>query len=161
MEAEQKSRNTKRFLGTQPKKNIPGRMAQTPRAGMGDSVGRFRRYYWSTLINYDSNFSMFGTFLKILLLLPDIRELVSTSKEAYDLNLSAAIWEFGHFEPQRFFVPKNSDLLPSPRCGFQVSILLFEEKSKEIYFESTIQEAECSLSGFIPTNKQKKKTNLI
>jgi len=34
----------------------PGRMAQTPQAGTGDSVSRFRRYYCSTVINYDSYF---------------------------------------------------------------------------------------------------------
>ena len=34
----------------------PGRMAQTPQAGTGDSVSRFRRYHCSTVINYDSYF---------------------------------------------------------------------------------------------------------
>jgi len=34
----------------------PGRMAQMPQAGTGDSVSRFRRYYCSTVINYDSYF---------------------------------------------------------------------------------------------------------
>jgi len=33
-----------------------GRLAQTPEAGTGDSVSRFRRYHWSTVINYDSYF---------------------------------------------------------------------------------------------------------
>jgi len=85
-----------------------GWMDQTPRAGTGDSVGWFRRYHWSTLTNYDSNLSMCGTFLKSLLPPPDIHELLSASKEAYDLNLSAVTWDFGHLEPQhRFFVPKN------------------------------------------------------
>ena len=47
-------------------------MAQTPRAGMGDSVGRFCRYQCPTLINCDSNFSMCATFLRRLLPPPDI-----------------------------------------------------------------------------------------
>jgi len=34
----------------------PGRMAQMPQAGTGDSVSRFRRYHCSTVINYDSYF---------------------------------------------------------------------------------------------------------
>jgi len=34
----------------------PGRMAQTPQAGTGDSVSRFRRYHCSTVINYNSYF---------------------------------------------------------------------------------------------------------
>jgi len=34
----------------------PGRMAQTPQAGTGDSVSRFCRYPCSTVINYDSYF---------------------------------------------------------------------------------------------------------
>jgi len=34
----------------------PGRMAQTPQAGTGDSMSRFRRYHCSTVINYDSYF---------------------------------------------------------------------------------------------------------
>jgi len=34
----------------------PGRMAQTPQAGKGDSESRFRRYHCSTVINYDSYF---------------------------------------------------------------------------------------------------------
>jgi len=34
----------------------PGRMAQTPQAGTGDSVSRIRRYHCSTVINYDSYF---------------------------------------------------------------------------------------------------------
>jgi len=34
----------------------PGRMAQTPQAGTGDSVSRFRGYHCSTVINYDSYF---------------------------------------------------------------------------------------------------------
>ena len=55
---------------------------------------------------------MCDTFVKIWLLPPDIRDLLSTPKEAYDLNLSAVTWEFGHFEPQhRFFVPKNFTIL--------------------------------------------------
>jgi len=36
----------------------PGRMAQTPQAGTGDSVSRYRRYHCSNVINYDSYFPM-------------------------------------------------------------------------------------------------------
>jgi len=45
MEDEQKQEKIKRLFGTQPKKKSgTGRMAQTSRAGTGDSVGWFRRY---------------------------------------------------------------------------------------------------------------------
>ena len=44
-----------------------GRMAQTPQAGTGDSVGRFRRYHFSTVINYDSYF-LVGDFFCFQLL---------------------------------------------------------------------------------------------
>jgi len=52
---------------------------------------------------------MCGTFLNHLLPPPDtmIRELLSTQKEAYDLNssLSALTWEFGHLEFGHFNPP--------------------------------------------------------
>jgi len=87
-------------------------MAQTPRAGTGDFVGRCRRYHWSTLINYNSNNSMCGTFLKYLLPPPDIWRLLATQKEAYDLNVSAVTRIFGYFGPQhRFFVPKTCTIM--------------------------------------------------
>jgi len=39
MEAEQKSKKRKSFFGTQSKEKLsPSRMAQTPRAGTGDSM---------------------------------------------------------------------------------------------------------------------------
>jgi len=38
-------------------------MAQTPRAYTGDPVGRFRRYRYSTLINYESNLAMLRQLL--------------------------------------------------------------------------------------------------
>ena len=40
----------------------PGRMAQTPQAGTGHCVSRFRRYHCSTLINYDSYFFVGNNF---------------------------------------------------------------------------------------------------
>ena len=59
---------------------------------------------------------MCGTFLRILLSPPDIRELLSTLKEAYDLNLIAVTWEFGHFDPQhRCLAPKNCTIMLWPR----------------------------------------------
>jgi len=97
-------------------------MAYTPQAGTGDSVSRFRRYHWSTLINYNSNLSMSGTFLKKLLPPPDILELLSTQQEVYDLNFSALTWEFGHFDPQHRFLSKklyNHGLLPSHSPSFK------------------------------------------
>jgi hypothetical protein len=59
----------------------PGRMAQTPQAGTGDSLGRFCRYWWSTLINYNSNLSMCGTFLMRLFPHMNNRGLLPTPKE--------------------------------------------------------------------------------
>jgi len=45
MQDEKQRKKANGFFDTQPKKKLgPGRMAQTPRAGTGDSVGRFRRY---------------------------------------------------------------------------------------------------------------------
>ena len=105
MEAEQKRKEKKRLFGTQPKKkSSPDRMTKSPRDGTGDSIGWFFRYQWSTLIIYDSNLSMCGTFLKKLLPLPDIYELLSIQKETYHLNLSAVTWEYGHFDPQHRFL---------------------------------------------------------
>jgi len=64
MESEPKREKAQRIFCTQRKKKpISGRMAQTPRAGTGNSVGRFRRYRRSTLINYDSNLLIRGTSL--------------------------------------------------------------------------------------------------
>jgi len=78
-------------------------MAQTPRAGTGDSVGQFRRYQWSTLFNYDSNLSMCGTFLQKLIHLPDNRGLPPTPKETYDLNLNAVTLSLVISNPNIFF----------------------------------------------------------
>jgi len=93
MEAEQKSKKSKRFFGTQSienwprpekklaqagkKKTGPGRMplAQTTQAGTGDSVGRFCRYRRSILINYDSNLLLCGTVLITLIAPTNNREL--------------------------------------------------------------------------------------
>jgi len=59
-----KKQKTRSVFGTQPKKKpIPGRMAQMPWAGTDDTVGWFRRYRWSILINCDSNRLMRGTSL--------------------------------------------------------------------------------------------------
>jgi len=100
-----------------------GRMAQTPRAGTGDSVGRFRRYRWSTLINYNSNLSMCGTFLQKSIHLPDYCGLLATPKEIHDLNLSAvtlSIWLFRFptliFGTQELYNPCffGSASIPSP-----------------------------------------------
>jgi len=63
----------------------------------GDSVGRFRRYWCSTLINYHSNLAFCGTFLQKSIHLPDNRRSLVTPKKIYDLNLSAvtlSIWSF-------------------------------------------------------------------
>ena len=40
----------------------PGRMAQTPQVGTGDSVSRFRRCHCSTVINYDNYFPVHEQF---------------------------------------------------------------------------------------------------
>jgi len=84
MRLSQKPKKQKDFLVPSPKKNSPGRKAQTLRAGTGDSVDRFRRYRCSTLFNYHSNLSMCGTFLH----LPDNRRLLATPKLIYDLDFS-------------------------------------------------------------------------
>jgi len=109
MEAEQKKReNKKEFLVPNPKKHGLGRMAQTPRAGTGDSMGQFRRYQCSTLLNCNSYLSMCGTFLEKLLPPPDNRGLLPTQKKTYDLNLSAITFSNGSFRtPTAFFCTKE------------------------------------------------------
>jgi len=72
MEAEPKRKKTKRFFGTQPIKG----------ADTGDSVGRFRRYWSSTLFNYHSNLSMSGTLLQKSIHLPDNCGLLATQKRS-------------------------------------------------------------------------------
>jgi len=69
----------------------PGRMAQTPQAGTGDSACRSRQYPESVFNNVKSpgNPSMRGTFLIRLFSPPHNRELLPNPKETYDLNLSA------------------------------------------------------------------------
>ena len=79
------------------KKLSPGRMAETSRAGTGDSVGWFRHYRCSALLNYHSNLSVCCTFLQKSIHLPDNCGWLATPKEIYDLNLSAVtlnIWSF-------------------------------------------------------------------
>jgi len=51
------------------KKTGPGRMAETPHAGTGDSACRSWRYRCSTMLNWQGSFSMTGTFLIRLSLL--------------------------------------------------------------------------------------------
>ena len=92
-------------------------MAQTPRAGMSDSVGRFRRYRCSTLFNFDSNLSMCGTFLiKLLPQTPSI--FVDYCHVTYNLNLRAATLNMWSFRiPTAIFCSKNCTILgslPSP-----------------------------------------------
>jgi len=84
-------------LVLQPKKIGPALISQTPRAGTGDSVGRTRHHWCSTLFSYDSNLSMCGTALIRLLSPTDDRGIRPSSKETYDLNLTAvllSIWSF-------------------------------------------------------------------
>jgi len=84
-------------LGLQNPRKKDRKMAQMPRADTGDSVGRFRRDWCSTLFNYHSNLFMCGTFLQKSIHLLDNRRLLATPNEIYDLNLSAvtlSIWSF-------------------------------------------------------------------
>jgi hypothetical protein len=55
MVTEEKRKKKKIILGWYSVQG-PGWMAQTPQAGTGDSVSRFRRYHCSTVINYNSYF---------------------------------------------------------------------------------------------------------
>jgi len=48
----------------------PGRMAQTPQAGTGDSVSQFRRSRCSTLFNCNSYFPVGGQFSTITAIFP-------------------------------------------------------------------------------------------
>jgi len=90
-------------------KITPGLMHQIPRAGTGDSVGQFHHYRWSSLINYDSNILMCGTFLIQVIPHTNNREL---QKRPTIWIWVQSLWTFGHFVPQqRFFVPKNCTIL--------------------------------------------------
>jgi len=106
----------KGILQQRKKERKPRPRPQTPQAGKGDSVGRFRRYQWSILINNDKNLSMCGTFLPKLIYLPDNRELlrllIRTPKKIHDLNLNAvtlSIWSV--WTPTSISVPKNCTIL--------------------------------------------------
>jgi len=89
----------KKKFGTRPKKKpSPCKfyMHNMPRAGTGDSVGRFQRYRCSIPFNYHSNLSMCGTSLQNSIHPPD-NWLLATPKEICDLNLSAvtlSMWSF-------------------------------------------------------------------
>jgi len=125
-----KEKKHKVFLVPNPKKIPgPGWMAQTPRAGMGDSMSRFRRYWWSTLINYDSHLLVCGTVLKKLIPPTKNRELQKRPTIWIWVQL---LWTFGHFAPQHQFCTKelyNPGLPPSsppatislPLCGYHYS----------------------------------------
>jgi len=84
------AKEQKKIVAQSQNKTILGRMAETPRAGTGDSVSRFRRYHCSTLINRNSNLSICDTFSKKMLPPPDNcdSELLPTPTEIYDLNVS-------------------------------------------------------------------------
>jgi len=60
MGAEEKREKTKIIRGALKIKSVRtnerGPDSQTPQAGTGDSVSRFRRYYCSTVINYNNYF---------------------------------------------------------------------------------------------------------
>jgi len=109
MEAKLKNeKKNKTFWYPTRKRTGPGRMAQTPRVVTGDSVGRFCRYNFSTLINCISNLSMCGTFLLRFLPPPDICELMPTPKQKKEKSLSkvpSSIWLFRI--PTAIFVYKN------------------------------------------------------
>ena len=102
------------FLVPNPKKkkerkHRPGLMAQMLRAGTGDSMGRCRRYRWSTLINDDSNLLMCGIFLIKLIPLTNNREL---KKRPTIWILVQLLWTFGHFAPQqKLLLPNNCTIL--------------------------------------------------
>jgi len=66
MGAEENRKKTKIIPGTQSKARAI-RMAQTPQAGTGDSVSRFRRYHCSTVMNFDSYFPVGEQFCLQLL----------------------------------------------------------------------------------------------
>jgi len=112
MQAKPKRGRTERFFDTQPqKKPSPSRMAQTPRAGTGDSVGWFHRHHWSTLINYNSNLSMCGTFLQSLLTPPDIRDSLSTPKRP-TIWIECSNLRISSFRlPTSIFAPKKSTIM--------------------------------------------------
>jgi len=97
-EAEQKRGKTKKSFWYPTKiKHGVGQMAQTPRAGTGDSMGQFRRCRCSTLLNYNSYLSICGTFLEKMLPPPDNRGLLPTPTKTDNVNLSAITLNNGSF----------------------------------------------------------------
>ena len=100
-------------------------MAQTPQAGTGDSVSRFRRYHCSTVINYDSYFLVGEQFCFQLLfmtyilgLLPNIQvsDLFLLNAGLFPFSLSKMIWDTCISE----YLHKDSNLeVSSNRGGFE------------------------------------------
>jgi len=69
-DGEQKRKKTKRIFGTQPKKNFrPGPDGLSASGWYERPRGRFCRY-WCSILNYDGNLSLYGTFLIKLLFPP-------------------------------------------------------------------------------------------
>ena len=91
--------STRGEKGILPTKNPSlGRMAQNrkhPGLVRATPWADFAPDHCSTLIKYNSNLSMCGTFFKKMLPLPDNRELLSTPRRTYNLNFSTVtlrIW---------------------------------------------------------------------
>ena len=103
----------------------PGRIAQTPQAGTGDSVSRFRRYHCSTVINYDSYFLVDDQFCLQLLfttyilgLLPNIQNVKPLSTQCRSLSVFTLwdVWDTCISE----YLHKDSNLeVSSNRGGFE------------------------------------------
>ena len=103
METEQKKEKIKQIF------RYPVRIAQTPRAGTGDSVGRFRRCRCSTQFNYNCNLWYFHAKIAPA---TDNCGLLPTPKETYALNLNAVTLRISTFRiPTSIFVPKNYTIL--------------------------------------------------
>ena len=72
----------------------PGRMAQRPHAGTGDSVNRLRRYHCSTVMNYDIYFLVGEQFCFQLLFTTYILGLLPNIKMSDLFLLKAGLFPF-------------------------------------------------------------------
>jgi len=114
----------KSFFEVSPKKN-------PAQAGWPKRLGHVGTTQWADFAVITAQlwsiitaiFFLCDNFLKKLLSSTNNRELLSTPKEIYDLNLSVS-WVFGHFEPNiGFSVPNNCTILGCfhPLAGTQAS----------------------------------------
>jgi len=164
----------------------PGRMAHTPRAGMGDSVCRHGHYRCSFVLICQGNLSMRGTFLIRLLPLPnnlgyqpqracfqvvyasfcESQPMGSFGSQEYDLGP----WTFAECRSKEIIIdPKNSNSQKN-RCRiirFESNFCEFSSKIKKRHRQKTGDDLEylplsydilCQMGSLLNTVEKWKQT---